>query len=69
MAESSLPNGDWVLVAAALVSIQFARGQSVEYLEFLAAFFTILGDNLALLAITRPSLPETDCAGQESTIK
>lgn len=56
VAEFHLPNGDWVLIAAALVSIQFAQGRSEEELGFLAAFFTILGDNLALLALTRPNV-------------
>lgn len=54
--ESSLPSGDWVLVAAALVSIQFAQGRTADDLGFLAAFFTVLGDNLALLALTRPDI-------------
>lgn len=59
MAEGSLPCGDWVLVAAALVSIQFAKGRTEEELGFLAAFFTLLGDQLALLALGRPSSEET----------
>lgn len=40
-----------LLLLAALVSIQMAQGLSSEQLELLAAFFTVLGDNLALLAL------------------
>lgn len=39
------------LLLAALVSIQFAQGRSADELGIWAAFFTVLGDNLALLAL------------------
>ncbi len=45
---------DGLLLLAALVSIQMSQGLTDTQLELLAAFFTVLGDNLALLAL-RPS--------------
>lgn len=69
MAELALPSGEWLLIASTLVSIQLAQGRTEDELALMAAFFTVLGDSLALMAITRPTLPETDCAGGESTIK
>jgi len=41
-----------LLLLAALASIQLARGLSSEQIELLAAFFEVLGDNLALLIAT-----------------
>ena len=48
MAEGQL---DGLLLLAALVSIQMSRGLTDTQLGLLAAFFTVLGDNLALLAL------------------
>lgn len=42
---------DGLLLLAALVSIQMSQGLTDTQLELLAAFFTVLGDNLALLAL------------------
>ena len=42
---------DGLLQLAALVSIQMSQGLTDTQLELLAAFFTVLGDNLALLAL------------------
>lgn len=42
---------DGLLLLAALVSIQMAQELTSEQLALLAAFFTVLGDNLALLAL------------------
>ncbi len=39
----------------ALAAIQLSRGRSTDQLALLAAFFTVLGDNLALIATARPS--------------
>lgn len=69
MAELARPSGEWLLIASTLVSIQLAQGRTEEELALMAAFFTVLGDSLALMAITRPVLPETDCADKENTIK
>lgn len=70
MGEVSLPSGEWILIAATLVSIQLAQGRSEDELALMAAFFTVLGDSLALLAITRPAPEEkTDCAPAEKRVK
>lgn len=42
---------DGLLLLAALASIRLAQGLTVSQIELLAAFFTVLGDNLALLAL------------------
>lgn len=41
-----------LLLLAALVSIQMSQELTSAQIELLAAFFTVLGDNLALLALT-----------------
>ncbi|MDD5937441.1 MAG: hypothetical protein PUC36_00280 [Clostridiales bacterium] len=43
-----------LVLLAALVSIQIAQQVTEEQLELLAAFFTVLGDSLALLSVTPP---------------
>lgn len=43
-------NNQGILLLAALASIQIAQGLDNSQIEVLAAFFTVLGDNLALLA-------------------
>ncbi len=45
------PCRDGLLLLAALVSIQMAKNLTSEELELLSAFFEVLGDNLALLAL------------------
>lgn len=42
---------DGLLLLAALVSIQMARELDAEQLTLLSAFFEVLGDDLALLAL------------------
>lgn len=44
-----------LLVLASAVSVELARGRSAGDVEKLAAFFTILGDDLALLALDAPA--------------
>ncbi len=44
-------NCDALLLLSALVSIQIAKQLTTEEVELLSAFFTILGDNLALLTL------------------
>lgn len=51
---------DALVLLAALASVQLAKGLTVEQLGLLAAFFTVLGDNLALLALSAPS-EDGDC--------
>lgn len=46
---------DALVLLAALASVQLAQGLTAEQLGLLAAFFTVLGDNLALLALSTPS--------------
>lgn len=47
-----------IVYLAAVAAVQFARGQSAENMELLGAFFNVLGDNLALLALSAPSADE-----------
>ena len=49
-----------VLLLAAAASARLAQGATAEDLGLLAAFFTIIGDNLALLAICAPSCEDRD---------
>lgn len=42
---------DALVILAALASVQIAQGLTSEQLELLSAFFEVLGDNLALLAL------------------
>ena len=39
---------------AALASVQYARGRSAEDIELLSAFFDVVANNLALLALSAP---------------
>lgn len=41
-------SGDALLLLATAVSLQLVRGRTTEEIELMAAFFTVLGDNLAL---------------------
>lgn len=51
-------SGENALILAAAVSAQFAQGRSADELGFWAAFFNVLGDSLALLALNAPSAEE-----------
>lgn len=44
-----------ILFLAAAASARLAHGATAEDLGLLAAFFTVIGDNLALLALCAPS--------------
>jgi len=48
-----------LLLLATLASIQLSQGLTDDQIELLAAFFEVLGDNLALLIAT----PTTDSTG------
>lgn len=48
-------SSEGLVLLGALASIQLAQGKSAEDLGLLAAFFTIIGDNLALLALAAPT--------------
>lgn len=49
-----------ILLLAAAASARLAQGASAEDLGLLAAFFTIIGDNLALLALCAPSCEDSN---------
>jgi hypothetical protein len=46
--------GEGLVAAAAALAAAMAQGRSEDELGLLAAFFTVLGDNLALLALQAP---------------
>lgn len=46
--------GEFLLTAGTALSIEISRQLTVEEVELLAAFFTVLGDQLALLALKMP---------------
>ena len=48
-------SGDGLLAAAAAASIALAKGKTADELELLSAFFEVLGDSLALLALHAPN--------------
>lgn len=51
-----------LLLLAAAASLRLAQGRSADDLSRLAAFFTILGDNLALLSLDASSASQTPSA-------
>lgn len=53
MGRAASPSGESLAAAAALAAV-LARGQTAESISLLAAFFTVLGDNLAVLALQAP---------------
>lgn len=50
------PSGDTLLVAATATAIAISQGKNADELGILAAFFTVLGDSLALLALRAPDV-------------
>lgn len=44
-----------IVYLAAVASVQFAQGRTADDIELLSAFFEVVGDNLALLALSAPS--------------
>ncbi len=51
-------SGECLVLLAAVTAIQLAQGKCAEELGTLGAFFTVLGDNLALLALKAPPCGE-----------
>ena len=47
-----------LLLLALAVSLQLSQGRSAREVAFMAGFFTVLGDNLALLALGLPEEPD-----------
>ena len=64
----NLCSGPFWVTAAALISIQLAQGRSAEELDLLAAFFTTVGDNLALLAGLLPQDTRNALEEPEETV-
>lgn len=64
--ERPIPSGEALLVLAALVSLQLAQGRTADQLDLMAAFFNVLGDNLALIAARR-SMPEPGRTAQSES--
>ena len=60
MSKCHRSSGELPPILAALVSVQLSRSLSDEDLVLTAAFFTALGDNLALIAAGRRK-PEQTC--------
>ena len=58
MRRSHRPNCDGLVLLAALVSVQMAKSLTEDELELLSAFFEVLGDDLALLALCSPDAEE-----------
>jgi hypothetical protein len=56
--QAQTPDGSTLLLLSAVVSLQLAQGRSQEDLALMAAFFTVLGDSLALLALNAPESGE-----------
>lgn len=54
MNSTQTPDGPTLLLLAAVVSLQLAQGKSEDDLALMGTFFTVLGDNLALLAASFP---------------
>ena len=51
------PSGEALVLLSADVNLQLARGRSSEELELLSAFFSALGEQLALVAARRACPP------------
>ena len=59
-------NGEAMVLAGAAIAIQIAQTSTEAELLTLAAFFTILGDNLAMVATQRANLSSQQCQSQDS---
>lgn len=55
-------SGGMLVTVAAIISLQIAQGRSADELDLLAALFTVLGDNLALIAGQLPVSTASDGA-------
>ena len=59
-------NSQTLLLLALAVSLQLSQGRSAREVAFMAGFFTVLGDNLALLALGLPEEPRLSKPGVSS---
>lgn len=57
-------SGEGYLLLAVVMASQLAQGRSAEEIGFLSAFFNVLGDNLALLALGVPSSEDNSASGE-----
>jgi len=55
MSKNTGPSGEMLLVIATVVSLQIAQNKTLEQLELLSAFLTVLGENLELIATRMPN--------------
>lgn len=60
--QSGGPSGEFLLTAGTALAIEISRRLGVEEVELLAAFLTVLGDQLALLAQKMPQDAENQIA-------
>lgn len=58
-------DNDALVILAAVASVQLSKGLTAEQLGLLAAFFTCLGDNLALLALGSSGNCDPSCTTSE----
>lgn len=58
------PNGEGLLLLATFVAIQLSAGKKAEEISTTAAFFTVLGDSMALIAARRSA--EESTRGQQA---
>ena len=56
-------SGGMLVTTAAIIAVQLSQGRSADELSLLAAFFTVLGDNLALIA---GQLPQNSLAAPDN---
>ena len=55
MGAAACQKGEFLLTAGTALAIQMSRQLTVEEVGLLAAFFSVLGDQLALLALGMPT--------------
>lgn len=59
-------SGGMLVTTAAIIALQISQGRSADELSLLAAFFTVLGDNLALIAGQLPQNSLSSVTGVDS---
>lgn len=62
--QNSGASGEFLLTAGTALAIEMSRTMTAEEMGVLAAFFTVLGDQLALLALKKPENGSRDCGGE-----
>ncbi len=59
-------SGGMLVTTAAIIALQISQGRSADELSLLAAFFTVLGDNLALIAGQLPQNSLSSATGSDT---